>query len=241
MPDRDLADEIVRCARRTLSAGSARIAVTYDLDFSWPEERRTRRRRGGLLRPVGRALKAAGKAGWNAFLRSHDFRHQTGEGVIEPRERRHMLDYGGWAEMFRDGTWWSGPSGAPLSHFHPEPNQQRVDAWWLLDALLGTTGAEQVGEEEVGGTTCRKLQATVDMSRASEAAPAGLRVPRVSHFGNLLELPIEVWIDDAHVRRLRFREGAEHAETTTMVELRDFGEPDARLDWSRLPRFRSAG
>jgi hypothetical protein len=240
MPDQDLADEIVRNARRTLSADSARIELARDIDFQWTENRGRGRRRGGLLRQAGKALKAAGKAGWKAFLRRHDFRHQTAEGMIEPRARRHMLDYGGWAEMLKDGVWWAGPSGQPLSDLDPDRHRHGLDVWWLLDALLGTTAADDRGEEDVRGTACRRLHAAIDLSRASDAAP-GLRVPTVECFQDLLALPIEVWIDDAHVRRVRFREGLTPGETTTMLELWDFGVATGDLDWSRLPALGPPG
>jgi hypothetical protein len=54
-------------------------------------------------------------------------------------------------------------------------------------------------------------------------------------FEDLLSLPIEVWVDESHVRRIRF----EHKDQVDTVELWDFGTPMDGLDWTRLPTFRS--
>jgi hypothetical protein len=87
--------------------------------------------------------------------------------------------------------------------------------------LPGTTDAQHVGDETVRGTPCQMI--------AVRAGPAGLTV----------------WVDDQHVRRIRFEEHASsgQASVTRIVtlELWDFGVPVSSLDWSRLPSFRADG
>ena len=87
---------------------------------------------------------------------------------------------------------------------------------------------------------CRHLGCTADLSRASQAAAGRIAVPVRSRFEDLLALPLEVWLDDMHIRRVRFSsaEGAEQRSET--LELWDFGVAVDDLDWTRLPTFRSA-
>lgn len=54
-------------------------------------------------------------------------------------------------------------------------------------------------------------------------------------FESLLRLPIELWLDETHLRRIRFID--EHRTTT--VTFSDFGADVDGLGWSRLPIFRS--
>jgi hypothetical protein len=61
--------------------------------------------------------------------------------------------------------------------------------------------------------------------------------PAVDRFEDLLALPIEVCIDERHVRRIRCETG--HGVKT--LELWGFGVDVDRLDWTRLPTFRSVG
>lgn len=89
--------------------------------------------------------------------------------------------------------------------------------------------------QEVYGAPCRHLEITVDLSRASRAAPGGLATPRRRRFEDLLALPAEVWLDEHHVRRVRCR--SEHRMET--VQFREFGVSLDHLDWTRLPTFRS--
>jgi hypothetical protein len=106
---------------------------------------------------------------------------------------------------------------------------------WLLDLLAGLTVATDEGGADVRGTACRHFSTTVDVSRASNVTPGGVAVPRLRRYEDLLALPVAVWIDDEHVRRVRFR--AEDRIDT--VELWDFGVSLGDLDWTRLPTFRS--
>ena len=81
------------------------------------------------------------------------------------------------------------------------------------------------------------MRLKADLSRASRATPGGVAVPTLGRFEALLALTAEVWLDDCHVRRLRF--AAENRTDT--LELWDLGVALDDLDWSRLPTFRTAG
>lgn len=64
--------------------------------------------------------------------------------------------------------------------------------------------------------------------------------PPVDRFEQLRALPVTVWIDGQHVRRIRFARGPASRQLTTL-DLWAFGVPAGDLDWSRLPTFRSPG
>jgi hypothetical protein len=237
-----LAGEVVACAERTLSVPRAGIELSRGWKFSWPQDRHTVRRRGGLLRPVGRlaktAGKAAGKAAWRRWTEGHDPSHLSAEGLIEPAARRHMIDFGSYAEVYKDGKRWGGRSGRSLATLDPWPPDHQIDLWWLLDALRGTTAARAEGEEALHGARCRRIAAQVDLARASALRDEGLRVPSVERFEDLNDLRFTVWIDALHIRRVVFREGDETSSTLTL-DLTGF-EPEANdIDWERLPTFRS--
>lgn len=237
----ELRDEVLACAERTVATERARIEFTRQMSVNWPEDASRRRRSGGLLRPVGKLAKTAGKAAataaWRHWIDS-DPGHLQGEGVVEPHARRYMLDYGGFAELYRDGKRWGGVAGQPVGTRDPSPSDRNLDPLWLLDAPRGTTEATLEGEEALHGTTCRRVAVRVDLARASALAPGGMRVPSVQRFEELTALPLTVWIDGEHVRRVRFTEGDVAASTMTLdlVEL----DPDmGDLDWDRFPAFRA--
>jgi hypothetical protein len=239
---RSLPDEIIACAERTLSVPRARIELSRDWRFAWPADRHAPNRRGGLLRPVVKlakaGAKAAGKAAWRRLTSDADPAHLNAEGIIEPPRRRHMIDFGHYAELYKDGTRWGGRSGRPIATLDPWPPDRQIDLWWLIEVLRGTTDATVEAEEALHGATCRRVAAVVDLARASALAPDGLHVPAVKRFEELSALPIIVWIDDQHVRRVRFREGDEASSTLTL-DLVDLAPAPGELDWERLPTFRS--
>jgi hypothetical protein len=235
-------DEVLACAERTLTAPRARIELTREMSVNWPEDVRRRRRRGGLLRPAGRLAKTVGrsavKAAWRHWT-DDDPGHLKGEGVMEPPARRHMLDFGAYAELYKDGRRWGGGSGSSIATRDPSPSDRQIDLWWLLDALRGTTDASLEGEEALHATTCRRVAVHVDLSRASAQAPGGMRVPSVERFDELTALPLTVWIDGEHVRRVRFTEGDLAASTLTL-DLLELDPDMGELDWDRLPALRTA-
>jgi hypothetical protein len=232
MDDRSPTQVIVDAHTRTLADATARIELLIDHTLEMP--RMPRRRPGGLMRPVTLLAKAAGKRLLKVATRNFDFRHQSAEGVIDLQRRRYMLDYGSYARLYADGKEWDGRSGRLLSTLPPD-EQAVPTPLWLLDILAGLTAATDEGTDDVRDTACRRFTATVDVSRASKVVPGGVAVPTLGRFEDLLALPVEVCIDDKHVRRVRFR--PEHRTDT--LELWDFGVSLDDLDWTRLPTFRS--
>jgi hypothetical protein len=237
----DVTDKLVECVERTLSEPRVRIEFARDLSFERPEQRHEPRRHGGLLRPVGKLAKAAAKQAGGAIWRRwlSDALHVRAEGVIEPPTRRHMIDFGSFAEVYKDGTRWAGPSGGSLATLEPWPRARQIGIWWLLDVLRGTVDASIEGEETLHGVSTQRIAARVDLARASALAPRGLHVPSVGRFEELAALPITVWIDGERVRRIRFSEG-DPASSTVTLDLVEFDPGTGDLDWERLPTFRRA-
>jgi hypothetical protein len=232
--DRPAIEVIADARERTLAAVSARIELF--IDHTWespPVPRRPRRRRGGLMRPVRAVAKMAGKRLLKAVIGDFDFHHQNAEGVLDLDRRRYMLDYGSYARLYADGKEWDGRSGRRLVTLTTDVDVVPTPLW-LLDVLAGVTAATDEGTEDVRGTPCRRLTATIDVS-ASKLTPGGVAVPTLARFEDLLALPVEVWADDRHVRRVRFR--PEHRTET--LELWHFGVPLDDLEWTCLPTFRS--
>lgn len=217
---------------RTRAAGSARIELLTDFTFEMPPT--PGRWRGMLLRPMISVARAAGRRLLKAVAPGFDFRHQTAEGVIDLLGRRYMLDYGSYARLYADGREWEGRSGRLLATLPPNA-QELPSPLWLLDILADLTGATEEGTEDVRGTVCRRFRANVDLSRAAKVTPGGVAVWTVGRFDGMLTLPVELCLDDEHVRRVRVL--PEHGTET--LELWDFGVSLGGLDWSRLPTFRS--
>ena len=228
-------DALRRARERTLAAGSARIALSTE--YTWSLPALPRRRRGGVLRPVLNVAKAAGKRAWRLAARSAH--RLEAEGVLDLRGRRFMLDYGSYARLSAGGRQWSGRSGQLLSTLPSDRDVLDGAPLWLLDLLAGAVDARDEGSNDVRGTRCRHLAVTADMSVASRATPGGLTIRTAigtsATFEDLLALAVAVWLDDAHIRRVRF--ASEHSTET--LELWDFGTPVDDLDWTRLPTSRS--
>lgn len=221
--------------RRTYAAGSARIEIVTE--HRWKIPPMPQRRRGGLLRPLAKLGKATAKRVWRVAIRRHDLSRRTAEGVLDLVGRRSMLDHGSFAELHADGHQWSGRSGRAISTLPADgvPGQYRSPIW-LLDILSGVVSTEDHGNALIRGVTCRHLTATIDLSRASELTPGGVGVPSRKRFEELLALTADVWLDDSHIRRVRFTEDEHQTET---IDLFDFGVSVHDLDWTRLPTFRS--
>ncbi len=230
--DRTAIELIAEAQERTRAATSARIELSTD--HTWEMPPMPRRKRARMMQPVTSAAKAAGKRLLKAATRNFDFRHQTAEGIIDLQSRRYMLDYGSYARLYADGKEWDGRSGRPISTLTADEDELPTPLW-LLDILAGLTSATGAGAQDLRGRPCRCFAATVDISRASKLTPGGVAVPPLGRFEDLLALPVDVCLDDQHVRRVRFR--PEHRTET--LELWDFGVSLDDLDWSRLPTFRS--
>ncbi len=233
--DRPLTETIASSLERTRAAARARIELS--IDHSWetrPAPKRQGRRPSRLRRLAGMLVWAAGKRAFKALTRGLDPRHLVARGVIDLGRRRVMVDFGAYAESYADGEKWGGTPGQPIAE-SPPSDQDRPTALWLLDILAGVTDATAAGAEDVRGTPCRRYEATVDIGRASQRTPNGVAVPELGRFEELLAFPVEVCVDDAHVRRVRAR----FAQRTETIELWDVGAALDDVDWSRLPTLRT--
>jgi len=232
-PAPETPESLLQALDRTLATGCARVEFEFAQQFpvlpDFPP-----RRRGGLLRPLIRAGSTASKRAFTAGLGklTKDLR---GEGCIDFRAHRCALDYGSYAMIVVGDRMWSGRSGRPLATL-PDEAATSIEPTWLLDLDRGVTDVEAHGKELVSGRRCRHLLAHADMGRAAAVAPAGLPVPHcAARYGDLLRLPLELWLDEEdYIRRLR--QGDEVATLT--LELLELGV-DAPADWTRLPTFRS--
>jgi hypothetical protein len=145
-----------------------------------------------------------------------------------------MVDYDSYAVLQVGAEQWSGRSGRPLNTLSAAPSPI-PSPLWLVDLVAGVTSAEDHGTEEVDGQAWRHLLATTSLAEASARRPEGMASPAWDRYEELLALPVEVWLQDGHLRRLRFV--AE--QRTDAVTFTDFGVPVDGLDWNRLPATRS--
>lgn len=145
-----------------------------------------------------------------------------------------MIDFGDYAMLQASDQLWSGRSGRALSTL-PSSAPRVASPLWLIDLLGGLTGAVDLGTEQVEAQAWRHWTATADLATASAELPQGMPSPASDRFEELLRLPLEVWVDDTHLRRLSFTED----NRTETVTFSDFGSGVEDLDWDRLPTFLS--
>lgn len=234
--------ELRAAMQRTLSAGSARI--TYESDQSWsmpqfPTPQRSPARR--VLLGTGKAVgKAIGKAVYRVAARGQDpLHHLNAEGVVDLAGHRSMIDHGSYAHLEVGAEQWRGRSGRSLATLTAQ-RTSTTSPLWLLDLLGGATSAEDQGEDAVDGEPCRHLQVVASLADASAGVPGGMPSPARDRFEDLLALPVEVWLDSMHLRRIRFTDTeSSFSSAQITLTLSDFGVDLDQLDWSRLPTFRS--
>jgi hypothetical protein len=229
--------QVAACARATLDEPGARMGIRLVTELPWVETAETPReqRRGGAQGLARRLL--------GALL--HDGTHVAGAGFAEPAARRYMID-GGKVGGFvcRAGAVDQGRHGWRVPPPGRESDQAAVMHWlWPLWALTGAATARTVGTDAVRGIACQQLIVEVDLAHAREAGGAGWPASFCPVPAGLTTAALAVWIDDQHVRRVRFSQAAggevspEPAGrgSKVEVELWDFGTSVARLDWSRFP------
>ncbi len=159
--------------------------------------------------------------GWDGARLRDAFEHQLGAGFIEPAAGRYQVDFGGYAEMYMDGSRFGGLSGQPLQPRRQGHlgRDQLHDPLGMLGILQQVTDARHVGRETVRGTPCRKV-----------AVRAG-------------DTEFAVWVDNEHIRRIQAEGRASDAHLSVSkrqaLELWDFGAADDSLDWLHLPSFRT--
>lgn len=179
-------ERIGHAYERTRAAASARIELSTDHTWEMPPV--PKRRRGGLMRPVTSAAKAAGKRLLRAAERRFDFRHQTAEGVIHLEERRYMLDYGSYARLYAAGKEWHGRSGRRLS-------RRRRRAPYLVGSRtcspsrsrFASTTSMYDGSGFALSTARRRLSCGTSACRST--ASIGAACPRSGHRGKLQRWP----------------------------------------------------
>ena len=235
----EAAREVVACAERTLTAPSVRIELYREFRFGQAKRPRPAGWRGDVLRLADKASELLVDTGWRLATRREasgglKLGQMVGEGVAEPARGRYMINFGSSAQLHAGGKTFSGRSGRSVEAVHAWSGQQVGEVLWLLWLLLGTTDAGLDGTETIRGTACRKLAVHADLERASNAGGEGLRPPPVKRFEELRALPVTVWIDGQHVRRVRFEQGSP-AWQISALDLWEFGVPVGELDWSRLP------
>ena len=235
-----IAAKVAACASATAGEPGARMGIRVVIGLPWVETAETppEQRRGGVQGLARRLLGAL----------VHEGTHIAGEGFAEPAARRYMIDGGGLGGFVcREGIVEQGRHGWRLGRPRGESDQVTVMHWlWPLWALTGTVTARVVGTEAVRGVSCQRLIAEADLARALEAGGNGWPSSFRPGAGAPATAALAVWIDDQHVRRVRFTqsspgevspEPADRADrvSTVEVELWDFGTSVARLDWSRFP------
>jgi hypothetical protein len=233
----EIANLVAECAVRTLAATGVRVEFRQDWTFSPVEWPKKRRRQGGLLRPVGKLARLALRFAWRRATRDLNLGHMNGKGILEPSTGRFMIDFGSFAQIHTDDKTFGGRSGRCLETLDPFPTPgNTADMLWVLRLLRGVTHATEDGTQELHGTSCTRMTAEADLAKASATTDGGLRSPSVGRFEQLRALPVTVWIDGDHIRRVEFQDpGSQHLA----LELWDYGLATDEFDWSRLPTFRS--
>ena len=178
------------------------------------------------LRSVGVANFAISKV--STWMVKNSAKARTAAGVIDLQRRRYMIDFGAYAVLQTDGQEWSGRSGRSLSTL-PAGDSTESAPFWLLELLVVLRSATDADRQVVRGVRCRHYRASVEAGHAWTVLPDRWLDDR-------FDLPIEVWIDDRYIRRVRIC--AE--QRTHTLELWDFGVAVDDLDWTRLPTFRSS-
>ena len=225
--------KVVQQARaQTLAAGSARVKVTTE--FPPIPSMRPEPALGAVKTVVWGAANFVGDRLWRLAGPTLDWRLQEFTGVIDFAGRRYSLVANAqFASLYVDEKEWTGLPGQAVDTV-PLLGSNVPTPLWLIDVLAGVTDVHDAGTDPIRGTTCRRLAVTFDLSQASRDVAGGVGVPSVARFEDLLALTADVWVDDRHVRRVRFVQGDE----TETVDFWDFGVALADVDWTRLPAWR---
>jgi hypothetical protein len=234
-----LVSAVIAAADLTLQERIAKLGFQRQLSFQAPDHAREIE-----LGPVWlRVMFGIGALSWRAIrtlgrltVGNRLLSPHLGEGIIEPVARRYVLDFGAYAELFRDGDFFGGRSGRPLGTLTPwSADAKPPEVLWLISLLGGTVDAEPTGSSELRGTHRRKLRIHVDLERAAQRTDFPLRVPQRRDFNELRRLALTVWIDEEHVRRIEYREDIDNVQSTVTIDLWDYGIDVGGADWTRLP------
>lgn len=200
------AREIIACAERTLAAASARIEVHVERKTPPGWQPPGAGRLGIGLRVLRGLGPLRSQVSWRVIHGRWPEYPVAGEGFIEPARGRYMIDYGSFALLLADGKLGVGRPGRPLRSAATLPAEiWPVQVLWLLRLLPAATDARLEGSGTLHGTVCQKLAAHLDMARALATTVGGVRTPAGERHGDLKGLPVTVWIDGQHVRRIEFQ------------------------------------
>jgi hypothetical protein len=149
----------------------------------------------------------------------------AGEGVIDFAERRYMVNWGSYAEVYRDGELRGGREGRSLASLSVHQPASPTP-FLVLDLLAAVTDSHDLGPDDVRESACRHLVIELGRTRLPLTFPS-----RWSE--DLDRMRPEVWISDGSLRRVEVvAEGRSHA-----LELWDLGTDVDVLDWTRLPEL----
>lgn len=194
----------------TLAARSARMGYHFEIDFGIGGGLRAE-----LIKSIGRAVKKRIAPDMPPI---GDL--MSGEGFVEPSANRYQICLGELSAVFSGGQQFVGGAGKPVEEHNRAPQNHSYLA--LLDSLRSANSAEFLGEDVVRDTPCRVLSIETEPDE-----------------GDVERHEFTVWVDDAHVRRIRdelVRSGLwGRTRSRTTLELWDFGVPTDMLDWSRFP------
>jgi len=250
-------EEVLRALERTVSHGSARLALRNELslgnlsdvtyrDAKSPKTDSTRARGGSRLRRLKRRL-------WDAIaprllsatmLLLDRWLHKTWApyavaiGVIDFGAHRCMYGYAGKSDavlVIGDRSW-SGSAGSAVDGLRAGRASVEKPPW-LFDLVRGVVEARELPPEEVAGRTLRRFSAVADLNRVAQAVDHHVALPSLGlkWLVDLRKIAVEVWVDDGgRIRRLRRTEGPDDAPTSVnTLDLSDFGI-ELPEDWSRL-------
>lgn len=230
------AETVRQALRRTLESQTARFE--FQMRFRpLGIGRRRSRDSGALLGQLAKAVATAAQSVVGAAVRSVVRRWSlSAEGVIDLAGRRLMMDFGSYAVLVAEGRRWSGRSGRAIATLPADTFSPSIqDPFWLLDLLKGVSEAQLDGSETLRERHCRRFSASADLTRAAELSPDDLALPPAKRYGDLLAVPLQVWIDEDG-RILRVLSESEMMELS--IVLAEYGV-ELPADWSRLPTFRS--
>jgi hypothetical protein len=175
---------------------------------------------------LGNAMRAAGDMRQQAMTRFQisdipgpagriDFANQRclycedeGQWTLTAPGLEFMGESGEWEQVVADGD-------ARVDH---------IDPLWLLQLIAGVVEASEDGDEAVLGEPCKRYRTVASFEVASARSKRKMEPPGSRGELDLDRLPIDVWVDAAG----RIRRAILHGDRSLMLlELSDFGEPDA--------------
>ncbi len=212
-------DRVVAAGERTEDSGTARVAVVTVVDAGVGRSRQR-------LDLVGLVDFGSGATQLEVRIGA-----PTTSGEPAPGGVSLMLVDDGTDVYVRDPA---GPPDQAWARLEPAQGELAGVADGLAALLRslrpGVTRVEEIGEEQVRGEATTHHRVTVDLVRASRAAPAGDRteLSRLTDIQGRDDLTLDVWVDGERVRRLSYALDLTRSSQTS-------GEPSATASSSVSP------